>query len=343
MFKILSLDGGGSKGAFSAGFLAELEKLLDEPIVAYFDLISGTSTGGVIAVLSVIGHPVADILEVYTTQLHKVFTPNERFFKGLHGRLFTLLGNPLTRTFTGVTLDELFRAKYSFEGTISVLKKFTDNMKLVDIKNNRLVIPTTNLINGKPYVFKTPHLPEQSESYDFYALDVILSTAAAPGYFDPVTLPGYGIFADGGIWANNPGLVAYAEAVKIASTCTRDVDPKFNVNDIHMLSVGTGHAIDNFSPPYLRAGIKWWTKRLLELMFEAQTQSSSFYLDRLMHDKYVRVNFERPHPHWGQMDDTRYGREMAQMGRLLARKKFPMLKEMFFSEKAKPFTPYVKS
>ena len=119
-------------------------------------------------------------------------------------------------------------------------------------------------------------MPDQSDSYNFYTLDVLLATAAAPGYFDPVTLPGHGIFSDGGIWANNPGLVAYAEAIKISSNCNREVDTPFTANDIHMLSVGTGHATDNFSPPYLKAGVRWWSRRLMELMFESQTQSSNY-------------------------------------------------------------------
>lgn len=340
MFRILSLDGGGARGSFTAGFLFELEKKLDEPLTEYFDLISGTSTGGVIAVLLGIGHPMSDIQKIYTNELHKVFTRNERHFKGFFGRTFSILANPFTRYFTGVTLDELFKSKYSFEGTIAIIKELTNNLKLNDIHKTRLVIPSTNLIHGRPHVFKTSHLPEQGDNYNFYALDVILATAAAPIFFDPVTLPGYGIFSDGGIWANNPGLVAFAEATKIAMSCNRDVDSKFNTSNIRILSVGTGHAIDNFSPPYLRAGIKWWTKRLLELMFEAQTQSSSFYLERLLHDKYVRINFERPHPDWGQLDDYRYAKDMAQMGKLIAHKKFPLLKEMFFTEKKKPFVPF---
>lgn len=340
MFRILSLDGGGARGAFTAGFLLEIERKLDEPITEYFDLVSGTSTGGVIAVLLGIGHEMNSITKIYTNELDKVFTKNERYFNSIFGRAFTLVANPFTKYFTGVTLDELYKSKYSFEGTIALLRNFTNNIKLADIDKIRLAIPSTNLIHGKPYVFKTLHLPEQSDSSYFYALDVILSTAAAPLFFDPITLPGYGIFSDGGVWANNPGLVAYAEAVKIIQSCKRDIDPKYSIDDIRVLSIGTGHAIENFSPPYLKAGIKWWTKRLLELMFEAQTQSSSFYLERLLHDKYIRVNFERPHPSWGQLDDYRYAKDMAQMGKIMAGKKFPMLKEMFFNEKKPKFVRF---
>lgn len=341
MFKILSLDGGGARGAFTAGFLLELENKVNAPITEYFDLIAGTSTGSVIAVLAALGYSVEDIHEIYINKLNKVFTPNERYFNSIPGRLFTFLTNPITKMFTGVSLNELYRSKYSYQGTISILKDYTQNKKLIDINKTRLVIPSTNLIQGRPYIFKTPHLPDQGDNYDFYVLDAILASAAAPAYFDPVTLPGYGIFSDGGLWANNPGLVAYAEAIKIGMSCKRDVDPKFKLHDIAILSVGTGHAIENFSPPYLKAGVKWWTRKLLELMFEAQTQSSTFYLEKLLHDKYVRVNFERPHRDWGQMDDYRYASDMSQMGRLLARKKMPYLQDMFLSEKVKPFVPFV--
>ena len=341
MFKVLSLDGGGARGAFTAGFLRELEDKIGSPLSDYFDLVAGTSTGAVIGVLLAIGHPMSTIEHIYAVDLPKVFTLNKPHFSSLTGRAFTFAFNPFTKYFTGgVTLDELFRSRYSFEGVIALISSLTDNIKLTDIHKSRLVIPSTNLIQGKPSVFKTFHLPSQSDSYDFYTLDVILATAAAPGYFDPVTLPGHGIFSDGGIWANNPGLVAYAEAVKIAAQCHRDVDPKFTADDINMLSIGTGHASDNFSPPYLKAGVRWWSRRLMELMFESQTQSSCYYLEQLLHEKYIRINFERPHPGWGQLDDYRYAKEMSQMGRLTARKKYLMLKDTFFAEKTKPFIPY---
>lgn len=345
MFKILSLDGGGARGAFTSGFLLELENKIGSPLTDYFDLIAGTSTGGVIAVLLALGYPMEKIIKIYTEELKQVFTPNEPYFKSILGKTFVLLTNPLTRYFTGVNMNELLKSKYSYEGTISLLKKYTSNIKLSDIDKTRLVIPSTNLIHGSPYIFKTHHLPNNNnnnkiKSYDFYTLDVILSTAAAPSLFDPVTLPGYGIYSDGGIWANNPGLAAYAEAVKISHLCNRDIDPKFTSNDISVLSVGTGHAIDNFSPPYLKAGIKWWSGKLLELMFEAQTQSSSYYLEQILHKKYYRVNFKRPHPNWGQIDDYKYANEMAQMGRLMAQKKYSEIKNMFLNNKKEQFVPF---
>ncbi|MBP9722929.1 MAG: patatin-like phospholipase family protein [Gammaproteobacteria bacterium] len=340
MFKILSLDGGGARGAFIAGFLLELEEKNGEPLIDYFDLIAGTSTGSVIAVLLGIGHSMKDIEVIYSSKLKTVFSLNEPYFSSLLGRVFTFGCNPFIKYFTGVHINELFRSRYSFEGVISLLKKYTDGIKMASINRTRLVVPSTNLIQGKPYVFKTSHLPHQSDSYDFYTLDVILASAAAPGYFDPITLPGHGIFSDGGIWANNPGLVAYAEAVKIATECTRDIDPKFDPSKIQMLSVGTGHASDNFSPPYAKAGVRWWSRRLMDLMFESQTQSSNYYLEQLLHKNYFRVNYERPNPSWGQLDDYKHAKDMSQMGRLIARKRFSIIKELFLSEKVKPFVPY---
>lgn len=340
MFKILSLDGGGARGAFEAGILAELEEKLDEPIINYFDLITGTSSGSVIATLLSIGHPMHVIEEIYAKNLAKVFTANEKYFNSLIGRSFTFITNPVTKYFTGVPLDELFTSKYSYEGTISVLKPLTNNIKLNKIDKIRLVVPATNLVNGNAYVFKTCHLPNEFEYSNFYAIDVILASSSAPSYFDPVTLPGHGIFSDGGIWANNPGLVAYAEAVKISTNCKRLIDPIFNTNEIAMLSLGSGHAIDNFSPPTLKPGIKWWSRKLMELMFESQTQSTIYYLENILHDKFLRINFERPHRNWGQLDNYTYARDMTQMGRLTARKKYNQIKDLFLNKKVKQFVPY---
>ncbi len=340
MFKILSLDGGGARGSFIAGFLLELEEKAGEPLHEYFDLLAGTSTGSVVAVLLALGHPMSNIEAIYSAHLKKVFTIREPYFASIFGRVFTFIFNPPTKYFTGVTLNELFSSRYSFEGVIALLKNFTDNIKLSDIDKTRLVIPSTNLIQGKPYVFKTCHLPGAHDNYNFNTLDVILASAAAPGYFDPITLPGHGIFSDGGIWANNPGLAAYAEAVKISSECTRDTDPKFHPNSIRMLSIGTGHAVDNFAPPYRKAGVRWWSRRLMDLMFESQTQSSSYYLEQLLHKNYFRINYERPNPNWGQLDDYKHAKDMSQMGRLIARKKYPIIRDLFLSEKKQPFVPY---
>jgi uncharacterized protein len=72
-FRILSLDGGGIRGVFPAAFLARLEEHLQHPIGHYFDLIAGTSTGGIIAIGLGLGLPAADILKLYVDQGPAIF------------------------------------------------------------------------------------------------------------------------------------------------------------------------------------------------------------------------------------------------------------------------------
>ena len=74
--RILSIDGGGILGTFPAAFLAELEKHLKYPIGAYFDLIAGTSTGGILAIGLAMGLPASKLLDLYEKRGPEVFGQN---------------------------------------------------------------------------------------------------------------------------------------------------------------------------------------------------------------------------------------------------------------------------
>src|ERR1700730_19202618 len=100
VFRILSLDGGGIRGVFPAALLARLEQHLDAPIGSYFDLIAGTSTGGIIAIGLGLGLSAKDILKFYAERGPAIFDQK-------HGRL----ENFVRQRLRGVL--HLFGSKYS--------------------------------------------------------------------------------------------------------------------------------------------------------------------------------------------------------------------------------------
>ena len=185
MKKILSIDGGGIKGVYAASLLYELESKNHIKVSDYFDIIAGTSTGGIIAAALAIGISAKEILKLYMENGEKIFP------FGKHPRLF--------------------RSKYKREPLEQALKAVFKKRKIADCRT-RLLIPAVNIANGKVTVFKTPHAPDLKYDKDLFITDCLLATTAAPIYFEPYKMRG-GNYIDGGIGANNPSLIALIEGI----------------------------------------------------------------------------------------------------------------------------------
>ncbi len=233
-FKILSIDGGGIRGVIPCQILAELENDLihsygpDTRLCDYFDLISGTSTGGIIAIGIALGIRVQVILDLYLSHGEEIFPPRNQ---GLISKGFNIFkGKPF---YHRTHLRELLRKTY--EGHTGV-----SDIRLGHAKT-RLLIPTYSLTNREIHVLKTSHSPKLQRDYQIPAVDAALSTAAAPAYFTPydfqyknIGKDGEGSMSkmvDGGIVANNPAFMALLEA----TNCL-----KVPLEKIRLLSIGTG-------------------------------------------------------------------------------------------------------
>lgn len=215
-FCVLSLDGGGIKGIFTAAFLAELERRAGCPAADLFDLIVGTSTGGIIAIGLAVGRPAEKLLNLYATQGRYIFPPLPwplsalRFVKGL--------------------LLARYNAKYLKNALTETLGK---NLRLADVTSTRLCIQAFDAYHGEVFIYKTPHHPDYHLDGSMLLVDVALATSAAPSYFTPqISQAGYAM-ADGGIWANNPIMVGIVEA------CSAFDVP---LERIKVLSIGCGDA-----------------------------------------------------------------------------------------------------
>ena len=198
-FRILSIDGGGIRGIFPAAFLAGLEeRYLDgESISHYFDLIAGTSTGGVIAIGLGAGLRTSDIASLYIERGCEVFPP----------------ASGLTRSLRKLT--QFLRYRYDREALTDILAELLGERRLGD-SEVRLCIPSFDGTHSDLYIFKTPHHPDFRLDGKENMVKVAAATSAAPTFYRPLEDGGY-TFVDGGVWANNPTMIGLVDALSCFS------------------------------------------------------------------------------------------------------------------------------
>ena len=336
-FQILSLDGGGIRGAYSAAFLAETERLLGHPIMRHFDLVAGTSTGGIIATALAFGHPAEEIEELYREHGREIFAREHTVKVPL---LAKLLAWTLRRKVPDLASDpeSLFEAKYSPAPLTKRLEALLGDRTLNEA-SVRLLLPSIDLTQGKTVVFKTPHLPGLVRDRKMRAVDVVLATSAAPTYFPP-HVPHDGVaYCDGGLWANNPALVAYAEAVRISNLCTRtDIDPDFSPDDVLILSVGTGTHSYSIAPPGKLTGLTFWGPELLNVIGASQSQGTDFQAQYLLDKRYMRVDFPVPDVSW-KLDCVDIVEKLLHLGREAASAQWENVQK-HFDHVASPMSPF---
>jgi patatin-like phospholipase/acyl hydrolase len=343
-FRILSLDGGGIRGAFTAGFLAEIERQTGRPIIDHFDLLAGTSTGAIIAVALAIGESAKSVEAFYRDRGAKIFTRPTPVKIPWSKKLLLSLAEWGAARFTAngetpIDRDWIFQPKYRTDELRTALSDVFQNRTLENAKR-RLVVPAVNLIKGQTVVFKTPHAPNYVRDRHFRAVDVILATTAAPTYFPPAVINTGSAYADGGLWANNPAICAYAEAVCISQKCKRaDIDPVFCLDDIHMLSVGTGRSPYFLSPAAGKEGALHWGFKLFDIMGSSQSQGINFQAAYLLGDqRHKRVDFDLPDK-W-PLDAVEHIERLIHLGHEKAIEELASVKQRFVGATAIDYHPF---
>ena len=190
-FQILSLDGGGLKGLFTACFLSEWEQQVGRPVTSSFDLIAGTSTGGIIALALGAGFPATQIVEFYRQHGSAIF--------------------PAEVSKAVALARQAFGSRYKPEPLKSVLDECF-GARLLGESLTRLVIPAYHAERGI-YIFKTAHHPRLLIDCNERMAVVAQATSAAPTYLPPFELERGLRLIDGGVWANNPVQIAVNEAL----------------------------------------------------------------------------------------------------------------------------------
>jgi len=309
MKRILSIDGGGIKGVVPAAFLAQLEEALGESITHYFDLIAGTSTGGIIALGLGLGLSAADILH---------------FYEHLGPAIFA--GNRLARCLRRVGF-----AKYHAQPLRRALEA-TFGEKTLGESRTRLVIPSLNLETGEVHLYKTAHHPRFEVDYKERAVDVALATSAAPTYF-PTYRSAKGIpFIDGGMWANNPTGLAVVEAIGVLG---------WSRDEIYVLSLGcVTEPLHGGLARSLPLGMGYWALKVTDVFMTAQSFSSLGTASVLIgHEHVLRIS---PTIGRGQfsLDSVKEIDSLRGLGSSEARKALPRIRELFCQARVEPFVPF---
>jgi patatin-like phospholipase/acyl hydrolase len=241
-FQVLSLDGGGVRGIFVAAILAGLEEDLGYPIADRFDLIVGTSTGGIIALGLAAGIPARELVEFYVSRKAAVFP------RGLRPRW----------------ARGLWRAKYTPEPLERALREVLGD-RLLGASTVPLVIPSYDIGENTVHLFKTSHHERLRRDHKIPMWQVGMATAAAPTFFPTYALPGQrSRLVDGGVWANNPVMVGVAEAVSMFG-CSLDA--------LRVLSIGTTTELTSRGRHLDNAGLLRWARRpgAVDLLMRGQS------------------------------------------------------------------------
>jgi patatin-like phospholipase/acyl hydrolase len=338
-FKILSFDGGGIRGAFAAAFIQELERCLGSPISEYFDLIAGTSTGALTALALAFNVSTDRLTGLYSSAAARIFgsRPQAPGVSWIGRQALELAKWKLPALIqNGVDIDWILSPKYSGTELRNTLIEIFGDLKL-ESANRRLVIPAIDLTKGQTIVFKTPHCPNLVRDRRFAVVEVALAATAAPTYFPVATIEPGSAYVDGGLWANDPALIAYVEADRIAKQCKREIDKPFLLDDVQVLSVGTGTSRVRLHPTG-REGILYWTTELIDLIGLSQSQGINFQMQHLLGARYRRVNFDLD-TNW-RLDDVGHVETLLHLGREAAREHFGQIRSQFLDDKAAPLVAF---
>lgn len=256
--RVLSLDGGGMRGLIGATVLEELELILSDKLGAptrvgdHFDVVVGTSTGGLQAAALMLGHGAANLSDIYMRHGHTIFSNETRNCKPHHRALIaehcTLdlynLGGLLYECLPALAHCYLTYPTYSTAGLEAVARAYLGELTTAEPFGGRVFGMTTyDLLRGAPITITNLGATPAST---YWMADAALATSAAPTFFNPRSLTCVGcagggaervLAADGALYANNPTLVAYELAEKLAAErlgCALTADTSL------VLSLGTG-------------------------------------------------------------------------------------------------------
>lgn len=304
--RILSIDGGGIRGIIPGQILTHIEKLLGYRIGEHFDMIAGTSTGGILSCALLFPNNQNPPKPKYSAQ-----EVVDLYFKW-GGDIFEIPFFHRIRSGAGL-LDE----KYPADGLEEALETYFENKKLSELLKPT-VITAYDIYNRKTEFF-TQHDAVSNPSKDFLVKDVARATSAAPTYFECARIKSFGNtrpyypLVDGGVFANNPSLCSYAEARTLFK---KPGDDKKNATaiDLAILSIGTGYSKKQYH--YKEAkdwGMAEWIKPLIDILMSGVSETIHYQLDQIfksvnaLKNQYLRIDGEMTNDVDPDMDDASEG------------------------------------
>lgn len=292
--RILSIDGGGIKGIIPGQILARIETELSKKRIAeHFDMIAGTSTGGILACALLCPEDEPGEKPKYSAE-----EVVDLYFRW-GGDIFEIPLFHKIRTVGGL-LDE----KYPSDGIKEALQTYFADKKLSELLKPTLI--TAYDVRARKTEFFTQHDAKLKPEKDFYVRDVARATSAAPTYFECSRITSFGNtqpyypLIDGGVFANNPGMCAYAEA-RTHFRKPGDNTKNATAADMAILSLGTGYAKRSYH--YREAkdwGMAQWVKPVIDIMMSGVAETTHYQLQQVFSsidskpNQYLRIDGELP-------------------------------------------------
>ena len=296
--KILSIDGGGIRGILPGTILMQLEKILKKKDAGnsfklgdYFDMIAGTSTGGILACIYLTPgengyakYSAEDALNLYLKNGHIIFDRN----------LLEIISSG----------GGIFHEKYDTDSLDRLLKNYFGEETLDHFIKPSLI--TSYEITDRKAVFFSSTEAKSEAIYNFKIRDVAKATSAAPTYFPPAHIESLNgqlfTLVDGGMFANNPALCAYAEARKIEfSKVLNDQHKKDKptAKDMIIISIGTGSVKKKYSyKDFMHSGEIRWLHPVIDILMSGNSETVAYQLTQmfLTLDKKDQSNYVRLEP-----------------------------------------------
>lgn len=286
-FNILAIDGGGLRGLVAIQFLKKVEEITGRRIHEIFDLIAGTSTGGLIACglsVSQHGQPIYSLEDIENLYLEH---GNDIFPRNIYTRV---IGQPL----------RLILPQFGKKGIEKTLSRYFKNYRLNDCLVP-IIVPSFDVHLNRPIFFNSsdvfPSSPTFSAKKNIELVSICRATSAAPTYLP--TYPFQYAFdgdtedrvncVDGGIYINNPSMIALSEVLKnLNENITYKKSSQIEASDIRLLSVGNGNS--SISKSRSRLGLLNWLPGLIQFMMAGNSASVHTQVESILSKQYFRAD-----------------------------------------------------
>lgn len=259
---VLAIDGGGIRGLVPALLLKDLEEAQGVQVKDVFDLVVGTSTGGILACASAVGFEASTVVDLYRERGPKIFKRTWR----------NRIRNP----------GGMFRPRYTIAQLYDELHDIFRDKRLDDQDLGPMIATSYDMRSGTPVFFKSRSW-RGTPIRQIYLRDIAYATAAAPTYFPPVDINdgnGGGYMVDGGVHSNDPAMVAWVEARKL-----------WPDEEVVVVSMGTGRTAPNWEGKKpTKWGVIKWAIPALNIMMDGAVDVVDHYCKVLLEDRYIRVD-----------------------------------------------------